>query len=122
MKRKITILSALALGVAGIGGASLAYAGSSATGERAESQEQDEQQEAKVLAGARISLAQAVQSAETRTGMKASEAGVDDESGKPYFEVSVGHGQQEQTVLIDTQTGQVASIATDAEEGEDKDD
>ena len=122
MKRKITILGAMALGVAGIGGASLAYAGSSAAGERAETQEQDDQQEAKVLAGARISLAQAVQSVETRTGMKASEAGVDDESGKPYFEVSVGHGQQEQTVLIDTQTGQVASIAADAEEGEDKDD
>lgn len=122
MKRKILALAAMALGAAGIGGASLAYAGSVATGEKSEAGEQDnEQQEAKVLAGARISLAQAVQSAETRTGMKASEAGIDDESGKPYFEVSVGQGQQERTVFVDTQTGQVASIAADAEEGEDDD-
>lgn len=123
IKRRTMALAAAALATAGIGGAGLAYGGSAEPGEKAEAQEQnDEQQEAQVLAGARISLAQAVQAAEARTGMKASEAGVDDESGQPYFEVSVGQGQQEQTVLVDTQTGQVAKIAADAEEGEDDND
>lgn len=122
MKRKMIALAAVALSTVGITGAGLAYAGSAESNEKAEASEQnDEQQEAKVLAGARISLAQAVQAAEARTGMKASEAGVDDESNQPYFEVSVGQGQQEQTVLVDTRSGQVAKIVADAEEGEDDD-
>lgn len=122
MKRKMIALAALALGAAGIGGAGLAYEGSTEPAEKAEGQELDnEQQEAQILAGARISLAQAVQAAEARTGMKATEAGIDGESGKPYFEVSVGQGQQERTVLVDTRTGQVAKIAADAEEGQEDD-
>lgn len=122
IKRKTIALAALALGAAGIGGAGLAYGGAAERGEKSEAQERDDdQREANVLAGARISLAQAVQAAEARTGMKASEAGIDEESGQPYFEVSVGQGQREQIVLVDTQTGQVAKIAADAEEGEDDD-
>lgn len=126
MKRKTIALIAAGLAVTGAGGAGLAYANSAEPGEQAEGREgpeaDDDQQEARVLAGARISLAQAVQAAEARTGMKASEAGIDDESGQPLFEVSVGQGQQEQTVLVDTQTGQVAQIRADAEEGEQDDD
>lgn len=122
IKRKTIALAAVALGAAGIGGAGLAYGGSAERGERSEAQEQnDDQREAQILAGARISLAQAVQAAEARTGMKASEAGIDDESGRAYFEVSVGQGQEERTVLVDTQTGQIAKIAAEAEEGEDDD-
>lgn len=122
IKRKTIALAAVALGAGAIGGGGFAYAGTTERGEKSEAQEQnDDQQEAQVLAGARISLAQAIQAAEARTGMKASEAGIDDESGRPYFEVSVGHGQQERTVQVDTQTGQIAKIAADAEEGEDDD-
>lgn len=122
INRKRISLAAVALGAAAIGGAGLAYGGADERGEKYEAPEQkDDQQEAQALAGARISLAQAVQLAEARTGMKASEAGIDDESGRPYFEVSVGHGQQERTVLVDTQTGEIAKIAADAEEGEDDD-
>lgn len=121
MNRKTIALAAVALG-AGIGGAGLAYAGSAGAGEKSEASEQgDEQQEAQLLAGARISLAQAVQAAEARTGMKAHEAGIDEEGGQPYFEVSVGQGQQEQDVLVDTRTGQVAKVVADSEEGEDDD-
>lgn len=121
IKRRRMTLAAMALATVGIGGAGLAYAGASEPGEQAEAQERDDdQKEAQVLAGARISLAQAVQAAEARTGMKASEAGIDDENSQPYFEISVGQGPQEQTVLIDTQTGQVAKIAADTEEGEDE--
>lgn len=119
MKRSTIGLVALAVGAAGIGGGSLAYAGAAGRGERAETQERnDDQREAGAMAGARVSLAQAVQAAEARTGLRASEAGIDDESGQPYFEVSVGQGQQEQTVLVDTRTGQVAQVTADAEEGE----
>lgn len=122
IKRKTIALAAVALGAAAIGVAGLAYGGTGERSEKSEAQEQnDDQQEAQLLTGARISLAQAVQAAEARTGMKASEAGIDDETGQPYFEVSVGQGQQERTVLVDTQTGQVAKIAADAEEGEDDD-
>jgi uncharacterized membrane protein YkoI len=126
MKRKTIALIAAGLAVTGAGGAGLAYAAASEPGEQAEGREgpggEDDQQEARVLAGARISLAQAVQAAEARTGMKASEAGIDDESGQPLFEVTVGQGQQEQTVLVDTQTGQVAQVRADTEEGEQDDD
>lgn len=122
MKRKTIALAAAALG-AGIGGAGLAFAGSAGTGEKPEASEQgDEQQEAQILAAARISLSQAVQAAEARTGMKAHEAGIEDDGGQPYFEVSVGLGQQEKAVLVDTRTGQVAKIAPDAQEGEGEDD
>lgn len=121
MNRKTIALAAVALG-AGIGGAGLAYASSAGAGEKSEASEQgDEQQEAQLLAGARISLAQAVQAAEARTGMKAHEAGIDEEGGQPYFEVSVGQGQQEQDVLVDTRTGQVTKVVADSEEGEDED-
>jgi len=121
MNRKTIALAAVALG-AGIGGAGLAYAGSAGAGEKPEASEQgDEQQEAQLLAGARISLAQAVQAAEARTGMKAHEAGIGEEGGQPYFEVSVGQGQQEQDVLVDTRTGQVTKVVADSEEGEDED-
>lgn len=121
MNRKTIALAAVGLG-AGIGGAGLAYAGSAGAGEKPEASEQgDEQQEAQLLAGARISLAQAVQAAEARTGMKAHEAGIDEEGGQPYFEVSVGQGQQKQDVLVDTRTGQVAKVVADSEEGEDED-
>lgn len=126
MKRKTIALIAAGLAATGAGGAGLAYAASSEPGEQAEGREgpeaDDDQQEARVLAGARISLAQAVQAAEARTGMKASEAGIDDEGGQPLFEVTVGQGQQEQTVLVDTQTGQVAQVRADTEEGEQDDD
>lgn len=126
LKRKTIALIAVALGATGVGGAGLAYAGANQAGQAQEAREgpegNDEQREAAVLAGARISLAQAVQAAEARTQMKATEAGVDDESNRPYFEVSVGQGQQEQTVLVDTQSGQVAQVSADTDQGEEDDD
>lgn len=126
MKRRTIALIAAGLAVTGAGGAGLAIAASSEPGEHAQGREGpeggDDQQEARVLAGARISLAQAVQAAEARTGMKASEAGIDDEGGQPLFEVTVGEGQQEQKVLVDTQTGQVAQIRADADGDEQDDD
>jgi uncharacterized membrane protein YkoI len=123
MRRKTISIIAGGLVVMGASGAGLAYAASIAPGERSERQERnDDRREASVLANARISLAQAVQAAEARTGMKASEAGIDDESDRPYFEVSVGQGRQEQTVLVDTQTGQVAQVAADADEADEDSD
>lgn len=126
LKRGSIGLIAVALSLVGVGGAGLAYAGAVRMGAAQEVGEgpegNDEQREAAVLAGARISLAQAVQAAEARTGMKAAEAGIDDESNRPYFEVSVGQGQQEQTVLVDTQTGQVAQVSADTDQGEEADD
>lgn len=123
-KRKILTAGAAVALLAGTVGGGIAYAGSqdSAKQEAAEGPEEneagEEQREAEVLAGARISLATAVQAAEARTGMKASEAGINDEGGQPMFEVSFGQGGQERTALVDTQSGQVVKVVADAEEGE----
>lgn len=123
LKRKIMAMGLAAAVLTGGVGGGIAYA----SAQRSEQQEAaegpegneaaEEQREAQILAGARISLASAVQAAEARTGMKASEAGLDDEGGKPMFEVSFGQDKQERTALVDTQTGQVVKIVADAEEG-----
>ena len=123
LKSKKTLLIAFGIAALGAGGAGAAYGALAEPDEAAETRDdRAEQNEARVLASARISLAQAVQTAETRTGLKASEAGIDDEGGGPYFEVSVGHGAQEQTVLVDTQSGQVAGVRADTDQEEAEDD
>lgn len=124
MLKKFLTAGAAAVVLAGTVGGGIAYAGSqnSPSQEAAEGPEANEagqeQREAQILAGARISLATAVQAAEARTGMKASEAGIDDEGGQPMFEVSFGQGGQERTALVDTQSGRVVKVVADAEEGE----
>lgn len=119
LKRRTLTIAAIALGIAGIGGTGAALAGADQGGGKSEAREGNEEaREAQLLAGARISLAQAVQAAELQTGMKAAEAEIDDEGGGAYFEVSVGQGDQEKSVLVDTQTGKVAKVAVDADANE----
>ena len=119
LKQKKITIAALALGLAAVGGTGVAFASADQVGGKAEARESnDDAREAQVLAGARISLAQAVQVAESQTGMKAAEAEIDDEGGQAYFEVSVGQGNQEKSVLVDTQTGKVAKVVADADENE----
>ena len=119
LKRQKITIAVLALGLAAVGGTGMAFAGADQDGDKAEAQEsKDDAREAQILAGARISLAQAVQAAEAQTGMKAAEAEIDDEGGQAYFEVSVGQGSQEKSVLVDTQTGKVAKVVADADENE----
>lgn len=124
LKHKMMSAGLIAAVLTGAGGAGIAYASSQSRGveEGGEGPEgteaSDEQREAQILAGARASLASAVQVAETRTGLKASEAGINDEGGQPMFEVSLGYGGQERTALIDTQTGQIVKIVAETKDGE----
>lgn len=119
LKRQKITIAMLALGLTAISGTGVAIASADQGGGEAEAQgSKEDAREAQILAGARISLAQAVQAAEAQTGMKAAEAEADDEGGQAYFEVSVGQGSEEKSVLVDTQTGKVAKVVADADENE----
>lgn len=119
LKRQTITIAALALGIAALGGTGVAVASADQGSGKSEAHEGNEDaREAQILAGARISLAQAVQVAESHTGMKAAEAEIDDEGGQAYFEVSIGQGDQEKSVLVDTQTGKVAKVVADSDEKE----
>ncbi len=125
-KRKVTwkMFGATALGLAalgGVGAAAIANAGGVAAARTAITGETDEDaREAQALTGARVSLADAARLAEQRTGLRAAEAELDDESATPAWEISLGAGAAEKTVVVDAANGQVRSIAADdgeAEEG-----
>lgn len=129
-KRKWTIAAMAVLAATGAGIAGVANAGGARaivgergeSGERGEADERGEDaRELATLRNARVSLAQAVTAAETRTGLKAMEAGIDDEGRGAVYEVNVADGAAEKTVLVDTQTGKVTSVVADAEEAEEKD-
>lgn len=114
-KKFIAVIGGLAaLGSLGIAGAAQAGAfGGKEAAETEQSEAQESAREAQMLSGARISLADAARAAEQQTGLKASEAGLDDEAATATWEVSVGSGAQEKTVLVDAQSGQVKSVAAD---------
>lgn len=122
-KRKLTIssfalLAAAAVGVAGVANAGGLKAAVSQTVEGSGGADASDAREQAIVNGARVSLGQAVAAAEANTGLKATEAGVDDEGAGALYEVSVSDGAVEKTVLVDTQTGRVTSVAADAEEAE----
>ena len=124
--RKLGLVAAALVAVAGVGAAGLASAGGvSATRVAPEENEAaEESSEAAMLLAVRIPLADAVRTAEQRTGMRAAEAELSDEAKTPAWEISVGSGAQEQTVMVDATSGQVSSVAADdgdAKEGNDAD-
>lgn len=128
MKQRKWTMAALALIVAaGTGAAGIANAGGARAAmeqgrEAGEGNERGEDaRELTTLKNARISLAQAVTAAEAHTGLKAMEAGIDDEGRGAFYEVSVVDGTGEKTVLVDTQSGKVTSVVADPEEAEDAD-
>lgn len=124
-KRKWTIaamavLAATGAGIAGVANAGGARAIMGELGGEADERGEDARELA-ALRNARVSLAQAVTAAEAQTGLKAMEAGIDDEGRGALYEVSVADGTAEKTVLVDTQSGKVTSVVADAEEAEDND-
>lgn len=60
-----------------------------------------------VLADAKVSLSQAITAAETASGGKAIDAGIEDENGTARFEVTVQEKSAQKTYLVDTQTGKI---------------
>lgn len=73
--------------------------------------------DASLLTGTRISLGQAITTAEQQAGGKAVQAGLDREKGVTSFVVDVAGKGGVKTVLIDPQTGQVTATRP-AHEGE----
>lgn len=119
------MLTVSAVGALAVAGVAQAGAVSGRQGETEQSEAQESAKEAQFLASARVSLADAARVAEQHTGLKAAEVELDDEAAAPAWEVSVGSGAQEKTVIVDAMNGQVKSVAADdgeeAEGGADAD-
>ncbi|MGE0226330.1 MAG: PepSY domain-containing protein [Acetobacteraceae bacterium] len=69
----------------------------------------DEAQEAVALQGAKVTLPQAIATAEQHTGGQAFDAGADSEGGKPRIVVETTGPKGVQTVVLDAQTGKITS-------------
>jgi uncharacterized membrane protein YkoI len=77
-------------------------------------------EQASVL-NAKVPLTQAIAAAEQAASGKASDAGLDDESDTPVWEVEVITAGAAQQVTIDMQTGAVIKIAAADDHDEDED-
>ena len=95
--------------------ATLALAGLLATGAVAGAAAGSEDREAAALQGAKVSLTQAIATAEQQTGGKAYDAGVDVKGGQTRIVVETNGPKGVQTVSIDAQSGQVVGSHAGAE-------
>ena len=77
--------------------------------------------EAAIIAGAKITMAQAIAAAENQVGGKAVETGIEDKNGTVAFEVEVLKDGQRHTVLVDPQSGEVLKTTTSNEDNESDD-
>lgn len=77
--------------------------------------------EAAVMANAKVSMAQAITTAEQQVGGKAVDSGIEDQNGTVFLEVTVLTGTQKHKVLIDPQSGQVVKTALDDNDERDDD-
>jgi uncharacterized membrane protein YkoI len=77
---------------------------------------QDEDQEATALQGAKVSLIQAITTAEQQTGGQAFDAGVDKKGGQTRIAVETNGPKGVQTVTIDAQSGQVVGTHAGGEQ------
>jgi uncharacterized membrane protein YkoI len=67
----------------------------------------DEAHEETALQGAKVTLTQAIATAERQTGGQAFDAGVDIDHGKPRIIVETNGPKGVQTVIVDAQSGSV---------------
>ena len=67
----------------------------------------DENREANALQAAKVSLTRAIATAEQRTGGRAYDAGVDLKGNETHIGVETNGPTGVQTVIVDTQSGQV---------------
>lgn len=103
MKHKIVLAAIASLAAASIGGV---YAA------------QPEEHDAAALAQAKISLTQAIASAERHAGGKAVRAELEDENGKIVYGVEVIAGANVTDVKVDVDDGKVLSAQADDDEHE----
>lgn len=101
--------------------ASVLTAGAIGTGAAAYAHERHDAttNEAAIIANAKITMAQAIVTAEQQVGGKAVGTGIEDQDGTVLFEVEVLKDSTRHKVLIDPQTGQVAKTVIATGERED---
>lgn len=78
----------------------------------------EEQNEVRALAQAKISLVQAIETAERHAGGKATSARLEDEDGKVVYEVEVIGSDKATQVKVDSRDGKVLSARADEKERE----
>lgn len=102
--------------------ASVVGAGVGTTVMAAGENDESEQQEMQALASAKISIADAVKTAEASAGGKAAEVELDNVEGKAAYDVSVVLADgTEHEVLVDANSGEVIKTVVDDDEGDDDD-
>lgn len=67
--------------------------------------------EAAIMANAKVTMGQAIATAESQVGGKAVGVGIEDENGAVAFEVEVLKDGQKHKVLVDPQSGQIVKTA-----------
>lgn len=77
----------------------------------------DESQEVRAVAQAKVSMTDAIRTAEQQAGGRAVDASFDDESGHALYEVEVLNGATVHNVYVDAQTGKVAKV-TQGDQGD----
>lgn len=78
--------------------------------------DRDEDRETTALQGAKVSLTQAIATAEQQTGGRAYDAGVDVKGGQTRIAVETNGPKGVQTVTIDAQSGQVVGTHAGGEQ------
>ena len=103
--------------------AGAALAGLNAFAIAAETEGVDGPKEKAAIASAKVTLKQAIATAEQAAGGKATANGIENQDDKPiYYDVTVDKGGKPQKVLVDMQTGKVASVAVETNNETDKKD
>ena len=92
--------------------------GTAANVAQAGESKEKEAKELKLFGQAKITLTEAIKAAEQKTGGKAMEAEVDDESNTVQFEIEVLKDGKIHEVLVDGITGKVLKVSLDDESGE----
>jgi uncharacterized membrane protein YkoI len=77
--------------------------------------------DAKAMLAARVTLTDAIATAEKEAGGKAIDAGMDDQDGVRFIAVNVVRGEKIQKVLVDPETGKVVKIGAKDDDEEDDD-
>lgn len=92
--------------------------GSAANVAQAGESKEKEAKEIKLFNQAKITLTEAIKAAEQKTGGKAMEAEVDDDSNTVQFEIEVLKDGKIHEVMVDGISGKVLKVSLDDESGE----
>ncbi len=98
--------------------ATVIAAGTAVNLAQASDSKEKDTKELQFFSQAKISLAEAINAAEQKTGGKAMEAEIDDESGAIQFEIEVVKDGKIHKVIVDGKTGNVLKVSLDDDSDE----